>query len=132
MLLQYITTVFNIFFSMKAEGERRYIMLGGNSLFQAQNPLLQTTIHHHSNGPHTTGENYPEKTLFFIFPSATFFFFFFPNHCNYSQGSSLDMWSIWDTGMSFQCNFAHNYSTVRIATGPLVGLAIQQPPPFFF
>lgn len=34
--------------------------------------------------------------------------------------------------MSFQFNFAHNYFTVRIVIGPLVGLAIQQPFFFFF
>lgn len=76
---------------MDVEGEDRYFMLGNNSLFQAQNPLLQTIIHRHSNEPHTTGEKYAEKKYFFLFPSAIFFFLFLPNHRNYKQADNLDI-----------------------------------------
>lgn len=61
---------------MDAEGKHRYFMLGDNSLFQAQNLLLQTTVHYHSNEPHKIGEKYPEKKFFF--PSFILQHIFFP------------------------------------------------------
>lgn len=112
LLLQYITTMFRIFFSMDAEGKHRYFMLGDNSLFQAQNLLLQTTVHYHSNEPHTIGEKYPEKKFFFpLFHSATYFFS--PSTVIISR-QIFGHWTLWDAGVSYLFFFVHNCSALQL------------------
>lgn len=121
LLPLYITTVFNIFFSMDAEGEHRYFMLGDNSFFQAQNPLLWTTIYRHSKEPHIQQEKNIQANFF---PLS--FCNFFSKHCNYYISRQI-VWSIWETGVSSLFHFVHSYSTIMIATGALISLATQQP-----
>lgn len=111
LLLQYITTIFSIFFAMDAEGEHRYFMLGDNSLFQAQILLLQTTVHYHSNEPHTIGEKYPVK--FFFSPLSFCNIFFFPSTVIISR-QIFGHWTLWDAGVSSLYFFVHNCSALRL------------------